>query len=67
MNRSDAGANYVLSVLLPRLEEMKPGLLEEIALGVSADKQAVVKSGKMNSELEQVFLSAERILGQASI
>ena len=66
MDNTHAGANYILMGLLPRLEELKPGLLNELALGISADKEAIIKSGQMNSEIEQVFLDAEKILGRAA-
>lgn len=64
MNHADAGANYLLKALLPRLEELKPGLLDELALGIKADKEAINRTGKMTAEIEQVFLSAEHILGR---
>ncbi|SEK40008.1 hypothetical protein [Pacificibacter marinus] len=64
MKKDDAGANYILTALLPRLEKLKPGLIEELAQGVNADKQAIKNSGKLTSELEEVFISAEKILGR---
>lgn len=67
MNKDDAGANYVLKVLLPRLEELKPGLLDELLHGVQADKDAVAAAGKMTPRLEDVFRSAESILGRAPL
>lgn len=66
MKTIDAGANYILVALLPRLEELKPGLLEELVRGIQADKAAINNSGKMTPELEKVFHSAEDILGRAS-
>ena len=67
MNKDDAGANYVLKALLPRLEELKPGLLDELLHGVQADKDAIAAAGKMTPQLEDVFHSAERILGRAPL
>ena len=65
MNTSDAGANYLLTVLLPRLEDLKPGLIDELAKGIEADKNAIEQSGKMNPEIEEVFRSAQKILAGA--
>lgn len=66
MNKTDAGANYILTALLPRLEELKPGLLDELVAGVNADKKAIQNSGKMTPELEEVFISAKNILCRAA-
>jgi alkylation response protein AidB-like acyl-CoA dehydrogenase len=65
MTTNESGANYVLTALLPRLEKAMPGLLEELASGISADKEAIRDSGKMTLALENVFISAENILGRA--
>lgn len=66
MKTIDAGASYILVALLPRLEELKPGLLDELVRGVLADKETIKSSGKMTPEIEKVFRSAEDILGRAS-
>lgn len=66
MKTIDAGASYILVALLPRLEELKPGLLEELVHGIQADKATIKTSGKMTPDLEKVFRSAEDILVRAS-
>lgn len=58
--------SYILRTLLPRLEELKPGLLSELVSGIKADKEAIIKSGQMNPDLEAVFGSAEALLRQCS-
>lgn len=65
MTAQDAGANYILTALLPRLEKAMPGLLDELVSGVRADRDAIEKTGQMTPELESVFTSAETILGRA--
>jgi len=40
--------------------------LNELGRGISADKEAIIKAGKMNAAIEQVFLDAENILGRAA-
>ena len=62
MEKADSGANYILAALLPRLEELKPGLVSDLVSGINADKEAIIKSGKMSPEVEAVFHSAENIL-----
>lgn len=44
MNNTLAGADYLLRALLPHLEELKPGLLEELSLGTEADKEAIIQT-----------------------
>ncbi|MDX8355737.1 hypothetical protein [Cognatiyoonia sp. IB215182] len=65
LKNADAGANYVLKALLPRLEEIKPGLMDELSLGIAADKEAIEQAGRMTPELNEVFVSAEQILSKA--
>ena len=66
MSTNDLGANYVLTALLPRLEEIKPGLIDELVSGISADKEAINNSGKMTPDLEEIFISAEKILARSA-
>ena len=64
MDKTDAGAAYILAALLPRLEEIRPGLLGDLVSGLAADREAITDDGKMTPELDAVFLSAECILGR---
>lgn len=65
MNMQDSAATYLLAALLPRLEELRPGLVDELMHGVKADKDSAEKSGQTTPEADAVFRSAERILGLA--
>ncbi|WP_375691323.1 hypothetical protein [Pseudooceanicola sp. LIPI14-2-Ac024] len=64
MPASAQAASYVLAALLPRLEALSPGLTDDLAAGLLADREAIRKSGRMTPELEEVFLSAQTILGR---
>lgn len=66
MEKMTSGANYILVALIPRLEELKPGLTRELIDGINVDKEAIAKSGGMNPEVEEVFQSASDILSFAS-
>lgn len=65
MNTSDSGARYILTALLPRLEEIRPGLLAELVSGIGQDRAAIEDSGKMTPQIAEAFASAEHILGRA--
>ncbi len=64
ISMKDTGATYLLTTLLPRLEASMPGLLDDLAAGVCADRQAIVDAGKMTPEIEEVFRSVAAILGR---
>lgn len=62
---NDGAADYILAMLLPRIEKLNPGLLDDLLAGAKADMDAVIKSGQMTAEVEQRFQSAIQILQRA--
>lgn len=46
---------YILHMLLQRLENSSPGLVEGLLEGAAADRDAIKRSGAMTESLEGVF------------
>ncbi|MEM6461883.1 MAG: hypothetical protein AAF724_08210 [Pseudomonadota bacterium] len=62
---SDPNA-YLMTIVLQRLENLHPGLIQELVDGVNADKDAIAASAKGTPETEEVFESVFSILTRAS-
>lgn len=46
---------YILHMLLQRLEDTSPGLVQEMRDGAAADRDAAMRAGTMTVPLERVF------------
>ncbi|MDA4846532.1 hypothetical protein [Hoeflea poritis] len=57
--------DYLMTLLLQRLESSKPGLIQELLDGVLADTKAVATAGDMTPDVEETFTVARSILERA--
>lgn len=61
-NASADACFYILSALLPRLNEMKPGLVDELIAGVAADRAGCAQDIPDREHVNATFNEALRIL-----
>lgn len=63
MNPKSDATTYLLTLLLQRTEELKPGLLDELIEGVAADKEGIQV---LSEHSKKVFEEALTILHRAN-
>ncbi|MBO4120680.1 hypothetical protein J5T34_08005 [Cupriavidus gilardii] len=57
---------YILHMLLQRVEQQQPGLLDELIRGVTADRDSVQAQAVGNAQSDDVFAEALRMLSLAN-
>lgn len=63
---SQGATNFLLTVLLQRLEVSHPGLIQEMTDGVKADHAAISQSGQSSVEIETAIKISLAILDRAA-
>ncbi len=61
-----AACRYLLAGLLPRLERLQPGLVDDIRSGIEGDRSAMAKAGTLSPEVDAVVAEALRIVARGA-
>ncbi len=62
----DNAYDYILVMLLQRIDSGQSGLISEMISGVEADRQAIREAGMMTNEIDRTIEHTLSILNRAS-